>query len=149
MVRAQWWLRGVSWLGMASGRVGSFGLGVLAGRIRFLVGAGQSLLVGMVVGLSVWWVVRPSQVVVLSVDGGVRACGVGWRAVVVVVVGLVVVVVVVVVVLVLLVVVVVVVVVLWLCPPDPLALRRDLGVGQHLQPFAPQGLVDSGGGSGA
>ena len=65
----------------------------------------------------------------------------------VVVVGLVVPVVVVVVVVgvVVLVVGLVVVVVLRVCPQDPLALRRDYGVGHHLQPLALQGLVGSRG----
>ena len=70
---------------------------------------------------------RPSHVVVLSVHGGERAGGVGWRAVVVVV-ELVVVMVFVVVVLLGMVVLVVVVVVLWVCPQHLLALRWDLGV---------------------
>ena len=40
----------------------------------------------------------------------------------------------------------VVVVVLRVCHQDPLALRRDLRVGHHLQPLGLQGLVDNGGG---
>ena len=122
-------------------------------------------MVGWVVGLSVWWVVQPSQVMVLLVHRGLLAAGVGFWAVVVVV-GLVVVAVVVVavvlgVVLVLVVVVVVVVVVVGtlvavvvvlglvvvvvLCarPQDPLGIRWGVRVGQHWQPLWLHGLVDS------
>ena len=106
---------------------------------------------------------RPSQVVVLSVHRGLRAGAVRWQAVVVVVVvGTVVVLVVVVVVVfgqevVVLVVVLVVVaavvvvellvvLVLRACPQDPLALRWNMGVGNHLQPLGLQALVNSVGG---
>ena len=34
-------------------------------------------------------------------------------------------------------------------PQDPLALRRNLRVGHHLQPLGLQGLMNNGGGSGA
>ena len=85
VVRVQWWLRGVSRLVASLEGLGSFGVGVVAGRIRFLVGVGWSLVVGRVVGLSVRSVVRPSRVVELSVHGGVRAGQGGWRAVVMVV----------------------------------------------------------------
>ena len=40
VVRVQWLLRGVSRVGVALGGLGSFGVGVVAGRIRFLVGRG-------------------------------------------------------------------------------------------------------------
>ena len=135
VVRVQWWLRGVSRVGVAFRGLKFFSLGVVAGPIWFLVGGGRSLVVGRVVGLSVRWVVQPSQVIVLSVHGGVRAGGVGWRAVMVVV-GLVVVVVVVVVV----VLGVVVVVVLRVCPGDPLALKRDLRVRHHSGALGAAGL---------
>ena len=128
----QWWLRGVSRKGVALGRRGFLGVGVVAGRIWFLVGGGWCLVVGWVVGLSVRWMVKQSQVMVLSVRGGPRAGGVGWLAVVVVVVGLLVMMVVVVVVVLVVVVVVVVVgpvvvMVLRVQPQDLLALWRDPG----------------------
>ena len=59
-------------------------MGVVAREIQFLIGGGQSLVVGGVVGLGVRWVLRPFQVVVLSVHGGLRAGAVRLRAVVVV-----------------------------------------------------------------
>ena len=43
------------------------------------------------------------------------------------------------------VVLVVVVMVLRVCPEDPLASRWGLGVGHHLQPLGPYGLLGSGG----
>ena len=140
VVRVQWLLGGLSQAGVGFGGPGSFGVEDVAGRIRLLVGGGRSLLVSWVVGLSSWWVLRPSQVMVLLVHGGLLAHAVEWWAVVVVL-GLVVVVVVVVgvfsgVLVVVVVVVVlavgtsvavvvvvglVVVVVLWARPKDPLA----------------------------
>ena len=129
---------------MGLGGLDSFGLDVVAGQIWLLVGRGLSPVVGCVVGLSTRWVVRPFQVMVQPLLGGLWAGGAGWWAVVVVL-GLVVVVVVVVVValgvvvvvVVVLVVVVVVgelvvavvvvglmvIVVLWARSQDPLALR--------------------------
>ena len=141
------------------GGLGSSGVGLVAGQIGFFVGGGQSWVVGWVVGFGARWVLSPSHLVVLSVHGGLRAGGVGWQAVVVVA-GLVVVVVMVVVVVVVAVALVVgwvvlvvgvgvvVVVVVRVCPQDPLVLRRDKGVGHHLQPLGLQGSLDSGGGFG-
>ena len=156
MVRVEWLLGGLSWVGV--GLWGPFGVDVVVGRIRFLVGGGRSLVVGGVVALSAWWVVRPSHVLVVFVHGGLLAGGVGRWAVVVVVMevvfGLVVVVVVVHVVAGALVAAAVVVglvvfVVLWVRPQDPLAFRWGVGVGHRLQPLGLRGLVDSGGGFGA
>ena len=94
-------------------------------------------------GLSAWWVVRPSHVLVLFVHGGLWPGGVGWWAVVVVVVGVVLGVVVVVVVVVvvagaLLAVVVVglvVVVVPLVRPKDPLASCGAWGQGMVCTPW--------------
>ena len=56
---------------------GPFGVDVVAGRIRFLVGGGRSLVVGGAVGLSAWWVVRPSHALMLLMHGGLWPGGVG------------------------------------------------------------------------
>ena len=88
VVRVQWWWKGLSRSGVAFlGGLGSSGVCVVAGRIRFLEGGagGHSLLVGWAVGLGARWVLGPSHVVVLSVHGGLRAGVVGWREVLVVV----------------------------------------------------------------
>ena len=55
LVRVQWWLRGVSRVGRGFGGLGSFGVDVVAGEVRFLVGGGRPLVVGMVLGLSARW----------------------------------------------------------------------------------------------
>ena len=68
VVRVRLLLGGLSWVGVGLG--GPFGMDVVAGRIRFLVGGGQSVVVGGVVGLSAWYVVRPSHALVLFVHGG-------------------------------------------------------------------------------
>ena len=87
VVRVQWLLGGLSRLGVGLGS--PFGLHVVARRIRFLVGGGQSLVVGGVVVFSAWWVVLPSHALKLFVHGRLWAGGVAWWAVVVVVVGVV------------------------------------------------------------
>ena len=108
----------------------------MVGGYGFRFGGGQSSPVGWVVGFGARWVLRPSQLVVLSVHGGLRAGGLGWRAVVVVF-GLLVEVVEEVVVVVVL--VGAVVRVLRVSPQDPLALWRDKEVWRHLQPLRLQG----------
>ena len=116
LVRIQWWLRGVFRVGVGLGGRRSFGVDVVAGEIRYLVGGGQPLVVDMVVGLSSGSVVVLVVVVVVALEA------------LVVVLGL------------------VVVVVLGVCPQDPLVLQRDLGVGNHLQPLGLPGRPDSCGG---
>ena len=60
------------------GGLGSFGVDLVPGRIRFLVVGGRFLVVDGVVGLGARWVLRPSQVMMLLVRRGLWAVGVGW-----------------------------------------------------------------------
>ena len=76
VVRVQWLLRGLSRTGL--GLEGPFGVDVVAGRIRFLVGGRRSLVVGGVVVWSAWWLVLPSCALVLFVHGGLGPGWVGW-----------------------------------------------------------------------
>ena len=69
-----WRLRGLSRVGVAFGGLGFSVVGVVAGRLRFLVGGGQSLSVGWAVRLGARW---PSQVVVLSVHEALQPGGLG------------------------------------------------------------------------
>ena len=75
VVQVQWLFGGFPWLGPGLG--GRFGVDVVAERILFLVGGGRFLVVGEVLGLSAWWVVRPSHALVLFPHGGSWAGGVG------------------------------------------------------------------------
>ena len=98
--------------GWPLGGLASSGVGVVAVRIRLLVGGRQLLVVGRALGLGAWWVLQPPQVVVLPVHG-LWAGGVEGRALVVAA-GLVLLVLVVVVVVLLVVVVMVIVLVVLL-----------------------------------
>ena len=154
---------------VALGGLASSGVGVVAGRIGFLVGGGAApggrlgSGVGRPVGVAAtpgggvaraWVVGRWGRVAGggggagVAGGGGAGGGGGGVGGVVVVVVVVVVVLGVVVVVVVVVVVRVVVVVVLRVCPQDPLALRWDKGLGHHSHPLGLQGLVDSWGGFG-
>ena len=75
VVRVQWLLAGLFRVGLGLG--GPFGVDVGAGRIRFLVPGGRSLLVRRVVRWSTRWVVLPSHAVVLFGHGGLWPGGVG------------------------------------------------------------------------
>ena len=69
MLRVQWLCGGLSGVGVGLG--GSLGVDVVAGQIQFLVGGGRSLVVGGVVGMSAWRLVRRSHALMLSRHGGV------------------------------------------------------------------------------
>ena len=63
VVRFAWMSR------LGVGLEGPFGVDVVAGRIWFLVGGGQPLVVGGVVSRNAWWVVLPSHALVLLRHG--------------------------------------------------------------------------------
>ena len=126
------------------GAGGSFSVDVVAGRIRFLVWGGRSLLVGGVLGWSAWWVVLPSHALVLLVHGRLLRGEVGWWAVVAVVV----VVVVVSVGALVAVALGVLVMVLRVCPQDPLVFRWGLGSGIVCSPWVRTAWWVLGAGSG-
>ena len=72
MVGVQWLFGVVPRVGVGLGGLGSFGVDVVAGGIRYLVGAGRFLVVGWVLGMSARWVVRGSPVIMLLSH---RGCG--------------------------------------------------------------------------
>ena len=77
VVQVQLSLRGLSRVGVASGRLGSSSLGVVGGRIRLLVGGGAVLGCSLRIGVGRPVVGAAVQVVVLSVHGGLAASRVG------------------------------------------------------------------------